>query len=111
MFLYWTINTEHVHVMTGHSFLPYDSAFGNIDRKFTRNSNIYDFDSYRNIIQNATTSQYQVVRMCQQDFLDIGVLKQCVVNRKPINESISFTEVRMLIFNQSYKEGYFIAMT
>ncbi|MPC71348.1 hypothetical protein E2C01_065625 [Portunus trituberculatus] len=39
--------------------------------------------------------------MCQQDFLDIGVLKQCVVNRKPINESVPFIEARKLIFYQS----------
>ena len=97
-------NIEHVYLMPGHSLLPCDSAFGNIERKFIRNSNIY-FDSYSNIIQNVTTSQYQVVRMCQQDFLDIGVLKQCVVNRKPINESVSFIEARMLIFNQSYKDA------
>ena len=92
--------------MPGHSLLPCDSAFGNIERNFIRNSNIY-FDSYSNIIQNVTTSQYQVVRMCQQDFLDIGVLKQCVVNRKPSNKPVSFIEARMLIFNQSYKEGFF----
>ena len=94
-------NIEHVYLMPGHSFLPCDSAFGNIERKTIRESNIYDFDSYCNIIQNATTSQYQVVRMCQQDFLDydISVLKQCVVNRKPVIESISFTEINVLYSN------------
>lgn len=102
---------EHVYLMPGHSFLPCDSAFGNIERKFMRESNIYDFDSYCNIIQNATSSQYRVVRMSRQDFLNIGVLKQCVVNRKPNIESVSFIEARMFVFNQSYKEGYFIAMT
>ena len=43
--------------------------------------------------------------------LDIGVLEQCVVNHKQINESVSFIKVRMFLFKQSYKEGYFIAMT
>lgn len=104
-------NIEHVYLMPGHSFLPCDSAFGNIERKFIRESNIYDFDSYCNIIQNATSSQYQVVRMSQQDFLNINVLKQCVVNRKPSNESVSFINARKFAFKQSYKEGYFIGMT
>ncbi|MPC88503.1 hypothetical protein E2C01_083409 [Portunus trituberculatus] len=97
-------NTEHIYLMPGHS-LPCDSAFGNIERKLIRESNSYDFDSYCNIIQNGKDVPTIV------NFLDISVLKQRVVNRKPINESVSFIEARKLIFDQSYKEGYFIAMT
>ncbi|KAG0711568.1 hypothetical protein GWK47_020367 [Chionoecetes opilio] len=54
--------------------------------------------------------KYPVVRMRQQDFFDIGVLKKHVVNRRSNNESASFIEARMFVFTQSYKEGYYIRM-
>lgn len=45
-------NIDHDCFMPGHSFLSCNSAFGNIERKFMRESNIYDSDSYCSVIQN-----------------------------------------------------------
>ncbi|KAK3893680.1 hypothetical protein Pcinc_002508 [Petrolisthes cinctipes] len=48
--------------------------------------------------------------MRQQDFLNIDVLKRYIVNRKPKSESVSFIEARVFVFDDAYKEGYFIRM-
>lgn len=69
-------------MVSGHSYLPNDADFGNIEQA-VRNQTVYTPDDwYRIILTARKTNKFLLVRMESEDFLNTGKLSEAVTNRK-----------------------------
>ena len=97
---------DHVYLVPGHSFMPCDRAFGNIERKVTNMGVIYTPDDYIDVIMTATSTGFPVIKMTQENFLDYGSLLQHVTKRK--SPGSTFRDCRKLLLRLAYRQGYLL---
>jgi len=69
---------------SGHSFLPNDSDFGDIEKRLKHHSEVYIPQQYYDVIREARSSSkpFKVVEMTQDDFFSTATLEKAIVNRK-----------------------------
>ena len=93
------IHSRELHEITiefmvsGHSFLPCDRAFGNIENKIKREPSINCPSEYQEIIEKATAKGFKVFKMTTNDFVDIKSLLQHITLRIPV-QPIQFSKGR-----------------
>lgn len=102
------IHIEQIYLISGHSTMPCDSQFGQIEQNIKRQYNniIYTINDYIKAIATAVSERFSVVKMKQPDFLNFDELQKFVVNRKC--KDVKFMDARKLIFDHEYQEGYVI---
>lgn len=99
----------HYYLVSGHSYMACDRAFGHIERKIRQKGDIYDLETYCHIIKTAVKRGYELVKLQQHDFLDIEALKQHIVIRKP-QAPYMFAKARRFDLTSNYCEGYSLGM-
>ena len=92
-------------MVSGHSYLPCDRAFGNIEKQISHTDVIHCTQNYLNLIKAAKSPPFEVVPMERQEFYDIKALAKFVTKRQT---QTSFSKACQLVVNSSYKEGYVI---
>ena len=97
---------EHFFLVPGHSYMPCDQKFGNIELELRKRANIETRDDYARIIRTAVKGGFQVIQMAQDQFLDFGVLQKNITKRK--SKEFDFQDARVIVFDASYKEGFVI---
>ena len=97
---------EHYFLVPGHSYMPCDQKFGNIELALRKRPNIETKDDYIRIIKSAVRGGFKVVAFEQSQVLDFNVLQDSITKRK--SKELNFQDARVIIFDTSYKEGYAI---
>ena len=96
---------EFVYMVSGHSYLPCDRAFGVIEKKLRVSHDIMIPEHYVRVIRSATNPPYEVVPMERDDFKDIKQLGKFITKRQT---PVSFAKACQLVVDMGYKEGYLI---
>lgn len=99
----------HYYLVPGHSYMACDRAFGNIEKAVRQIGDIYDMDTYCNIIKTAVHAGYEVTPVLRHEFLDVGALMPYITHRKP-RPPYSFAQARRFVFGVGFKEGYMLGM-
>lgn len=93
-------------LVSGHSYMPCDAVFGNIELEIRRRNIIQSPQEYREAIKHAVTPPYEVVHMVRQEFMDVNHLLTLVTKRKvPGGKFASATQI---VVSEHYKEGYIL---
>lgn len=70
-------------LMSGHSFLPNDSDFGDVERKFKKKENVYTDAQYIKVmLDSRRENKFVINRLSSKDFLSVNSLEKAVTNRK-----------------------------
>ncbi|CAL4193192.1 unnamed protein product [Meganyctiphanes norvegica] len=93
-------------MVAGHSYMPCNRTFGSIENKLRLNKIIDTPDEYATIIKTAIRNGITVIRMTQEDFFDIKMLKDKVTVRKP--KKFLFTEGRTFTLSKAKPWEYHI---
>ena len=94
---------ELVFMVSGHSFLPCDRAFGVIEKKLRVTPDLYTTNHYMRAIKQAKQPAYEVLPLERKDIFDIKALAKYVTKRPT---PVSFANACQLVVSASYKEGY-----
>lgn len=95
---------EFVFLVKGHSFMPCDRSFGNIEKKLKRLSNILDTPmQYVKHIRNAVSPPFETFAMERAEFFDFKALKAHVTKR---HHDMLFSQSCQLVVTMGYKEGF-----
>ena len=94
---------EHRFLVPGHSYLPCDQKFGNIETRLRRECNIASKPEYVRIIKGAVKGGFEVVEMEQKDFLNFKVLQDFITKRS--SKSTNLLKTRVIIYDINYMEG------
>lgn len=71
------------YLVPGHTFLPNDSEFGDIECALKKHNRLYTPDDYINVILNARNkNKFVVSRMLKENFFSSQKLEKAITNRK-----------------------------
>ena len=100
------LRIEFVFMVSGHSYMPCDRSFGNIEKRFRREPEYLQTpDQYAEFIKTAVVPHNETIKMKREDFLDIKVLMQHITKRQT---EVNFSKACQLIVTYQYKEGYML---
>ena len=86
-------------MVPGHSYLPNDRDFGNIETAKRRQQQVYVPNDWFGLVRNARRKNpFSVCEMKTSDFLSLKSLKPCIVNRKQDTQknSINWLSIRWI---------------
>jgi len=74
----------HKFCISGHSYMPNDRDFSQIENKIRKRDNIYSFEDFVDIVRSSKQNQrsFQVKEMCSEHFFSTKSLEQVITNRK-----------------------------
>ena len=97
---------EFVFLVSGHSYMPCDRSFGNIEKKFKGNPEYLQTTAdYVRGIRTAVTPNFETFAMQQEDFFDCKALQDHVTKRKT---DVAFSKACQLVVTCEYKEGFLL---
>lgn len=100
-----SLETIHLRFLeSGHSFLPNDSEFGDVECLIKENEKVYTLENYIEIMQECrTVNQFQVNRMLPQDLVSVQDLVDFTTNRKKDLEKqkVSWLDTHEIIIEKS----------
>ena len=97
---------EFVYLISGHSYMPCDRSFGNIEKKFRRNPEfLQTTDDYVRSIRTAVTPNFETFTLVKEDFFNFRELENHITKRKT---DVPFSKARQLVVSYDYKEGYLL---
>ncbi|KAG0715199.1 hypothetical protein GWK47_012486 [Chionoecetes opilio] len=94
---------EFVFLKPGHSYMPCDRTFGNIEKKI-KSRCVPSPKDYMDLIASAVTRRFPVVAMKREDFFDIKTLASKITNR----HTPGFATACQLVVDVHYPEGFYI---
>ena len=100
---------EHRFLVPGHSFLPCDRHFGNIESRLRREAMVTGKPHYKRLIEGAIQGGFEVVDMQQENFLDFDVLQNHITKRT--SKTTNLQKARVIVFDAAHKEGYTLKMS
>lgn len=92
------------YLQSGHSFLPNDSEFGDVECSLKTFGKLYTDVDYMNVMAKCRTeNQFRVERMHPDDFFSVKVLQEATTNRKKdINKNkINWLETHEIFIEKS----------
>lgn len=69
-------------MLSGHSFLPNDSHFGDIECSLKTHQRLYTFDDYTDVMKICRKNKFIVNRIKPQDMVSVVNLEKTITNRK-----------------------------
>lgn len=97
---------ELCFLVSGHSYMPCDAVFGNIELEIRRRNIIYTPAEYRDAIKHSITPHYNIIHMLREDFKDYNTLLKMVTKRKVPGGK--FAAASQIIASENYMEGYML---
>ena len=99
-------NVRHHFLVPGHSYMPCDRQFGNIELNLRKHPNIETKADYVRLIRTAVRDGFNIVELEQSDFLDFNVMqdKKFVTKRKA--KELNFQDARIVTFDVTFREGF-----
>ena len=99
------LRIEFVYMVSGHSYMPCDRAFGNIEKKIRVAEDIHTTQHYVDLIRTAVNPPFETISMKREDFVDVKVLSKYITKR---STPVPFSSACQLVVSFRYKEGYLI---
>ena len=100
------LRIEFVFMVSGHSYMPCDRSFGNIEKNFQRlPEGLQTTENYVTRIRTAVTPNFETIAMQRENFVDIKCLMTAVTRRKT---NVNFSNATQLIVTYQYKEGFLL---
>ena len=91
VFFLWLLDTYkniksliHRFPEVGHSFLPNDRDFGDVEKAKRKKDSIYSVNQYVNLMENASKKKPKVISMKAKDFVDFAQ----IANFKNLNKAV-----------------------
>lgn len=97
---------EHYFLVPGHSYLPCDRHFGNIEKKLRREAMVCTKHDYIDLIERAVQGGFAVINMTQMDFLNFDILQTYITKRT--SKTTSMKGARVIVYDVAFMEGYAI---
>ena len=106
------LSIEHKFPEVGHTYLPCDRCFGHIEQKKRKTDYVYTTDEWVKLIsQSRPKKRFQVVRLKQDDFVNIdGSLKRFVCVRKKTNNGRPVRFQKVMAFRHSHDKPFEISL-
>lgn len=100
---------EHTFMVSGHSYLPCDRDFGNIEQ-YLKKREIFTSIHYAKLIKICRKNNpFEVVIMTREEFRDVDILQSHTTKRKV--KGAKFSEGKVFVFSDSYKMGFGVKTT
>lgn len=110
-----TLKTIHLkYLESGHSFLPNDTDFGQIERALKQQIRIYTLDDFKSIIENCKKHNRFVVHVMEsEDFLSTEDIEKQITNRKVSidNSKISWLKTKVIKLDKEKPYSIFLKET
>ena len=100
---------SHFYLVPGHSYMPCDHHFGNIETKLRRHPINETKNNYVALIHDAIHKGFEVMGMTSQDFLTFDILSKYITKRTP--RGANFSDARIVKYDIRFREGYTINTT
>ena len=95
---------EFIFMVSEHSYLPSDRAFGNTEKMLATYASIICPTLYKEAIAMAIGKRNPVINMERSDFLDIRLLLDHITKRK----APGFSKTSQIVVDGTYHEGYML---
>lgn len=92
------------YLQSGHSFLPNDSEFGEVETAVKRREKLYTDEHYMEVMRECRTKNvFEVKRMSLEDFFSVHGLESLITNRKvDLNrEKVSWLETHEILMEKT----------
>ena len=102
------------YLIPGHSFLPNDTDFGEIERSIKYQIRLYTLGEFKHVIQQCSQrKKFVVVEMKKEDFLGTSKLEQLITNRKidTTGNKVSWLETRVIKLSKDCPFSIFVKYT
>lgn len=93
----------HKFPEVGHSFLPNDSEFSDIERKMKYHTQLYDQNMIADVILSSRIKKkFEIKQMTCNDFVKAELLTKALVNRKTDNkgQKIKWLQIKQMMFKK-----------
>lgn len=97
---------DHKFMVSGHSYLPNDRDFSNIENAMRKSQVIYvPSDWYHLVSECLWNNTFEVIEMKVDDFRSIAPVKSSITNRKTTvnNEKVEWMQMRWLWFQKAHR--------
>lgn len=104
----------HKFLISGHSFLPNDSEFSDIECALKYHQRLYTAEDYINVIEKCRKrNKFVVTRMKNKDFVGTSVTEKCIVNRKKdvLDNKVNWMKTRQVTIFKSKPFRIFLQQT
>lgn len=98
------VRIEHFFLVPGHSYMPCDRHFGNIERRLKRETTIPGKPDYIELIKGAIKKGFDVVDVQQKDIFELEALQSHITNCK--SKTASLQSARVIVYDASFAEGF-----
>ena len=99
---------ELCYLVPGHSYMPCDRSFGNIEKFLRKMENVMSPLEYCGGIVNATEKPFPLYHMEREDFMDIEIMKRNkIATRRPVLAK-AFQTAAQIILTSEYPDGYIL---
>lgn len=92
------------YLQSGHSFLPNDSEFGEVETALKRHEKLFTDEHYMNVMKQCRTKNgFEVNRMSPKDLFSVHGLESLITNRKvDINrEKVSWLDTHEILMEKN----------
>lgn len=97
---------KHYFMIPGHSYLPCDRDFGNIEREI-RNSTVYTMDHYKLMIESCRRkNQFCVVQLRQDMIFNFSNFQKKITKMQMAGAK--FKDGKIFEFTNNFKQGFYI---
>ena len=90
----------HKFLESGHSFLPNDSDFSDIEKQSKKHPCVYSPDEWCDVIEASRQGRkkFEVVKMTSQDFVSTKILEESITNRKKTTsgKKVAWLDIRWI---------------
>ena len=102
---------DFIYLVSGHSYLPCDRVFGNIEKKLRTLGNIPTPVRYASIIESSTKVPPTIVRLGIADFLAFSALENYCKWATPSGTMKgAFQKARQFVVTKDYPAGYLVKL-
>ena len=101
---------EFIYLVSGHSYLPCDRSFGNIERRLKVHSSIETPRLYVDAIESSVKEKPIVTVMKIPDFFNFTSLENYCTWRTPTTVKKAFRTARQFVVSDAFPQGYAIKL-
>lgn len=100
---------EIIFMISGHSYMPCDRAFGSIENLIRKQKAICSVNEYLKVIKDAANPPFPVTHMKQSDFKKFKLLQEHT--KKVLPPKTGFSTASQFVVDEKFPIGFFIKTT
>ncbi|XP_050510421.1 uncharacterized protein LOC126887115 [Diabrotica virgifera virgifera] len=99
------------YLIPGHSFLPNDTDFGEVERSLKYQIRLYTLNEFKQVLENCSKKKkFVACEMTKDDFFGTSQIEKSITNRKTNinNEKISWLKARVIMLDKDHPQSIFM---